>query len=239
MARTQAQRSRVKRIEQKLADRKSISAEEREYRRAYKAGERLPDDAPPAATRPRFGDFGESITGSTPAPRDPSPASLPFEADGVPLGGSDAFGDDEPLTPDAIVGHPMPPVKRCTIPDCIACSGRDQVRPMICGITGREVWPPLDKLSGQLVAGGVFWLLGIVFKLAYDLAEVPEPTPLQVEDLGRVVVKVVQRRAGWLAEYDDYLMSVGALVSFHGTAKRAPKRQKKPSTAAPPREIEQ
>lgn len=209
MARTQAERSRAKRIRSKKPHERT--RDEAAWLRSY-------DDGATFVQMPPAEDA--HVIEETKRPR-PTPTGPPDTF--VPIASDDDDDDDE-HAPSEALAEP----KKCAIPDCPACSGRTSLKPMKCATTGEEVWPPLGMSSARGLAGLVFFCLGWCVKVLNKLPEIVEPTPIERDELAKAIIDAVRRRAGWVAAFDDLLAGAWALGAY---TKRASRKKELPKEA--------
>lgn len=203
---TVQERSTAKRIRARIAD-GSASASDEAWLRAYLGEE---ESAPPTFARP-----------NVPA-REP-PTTVAPDASGTYVEVDDptphvSSAPSSPAAPSQLA--PMPAA--CRIKECPACQGRNKAGPQICATTGEEVWPPLSMSAARLVAGGIFFVIGLAIRIMRGASELHEPTNLQRDNLATAIIEITRRRMGWVAAWDDFLAAGYALSSYTHAAMRAP-----------------
>jgi hypothetical protein len=166
---------------------------------------------------------------SAPAPAlAPAPASTPTQDSGmVELDFSSpgtASGDGTET------GSPSPQPK-CTIANCPAC--KQESGALVCGSTGKRVWPPMSEAGAKAMASLV--LAGLAFCLRFmreDRRIIP-PTDREREQLAKAIREVAHRRASWVGAFDDLFALAFSLGAYTTRAIREPS-QLPPPDGAPP-----
>jgi hypothetical protein len=203
---TAAERSKAYRLRKKGDD---ATPEERAWLADYDARDTAPRDTPSAPVAPP----SQPLPGDAPAPAAPTP--------------DPATWVDLPTSPSPTESTALAPAvsARCTVENCPACKNQSIDKPTICATTGKPVYPPISESAARMIAGAIFWLVGIAAKLLRKSAEITEPTKLEKDELARAVREIVRRRAGFVVAFDDLLTAGFALGSYGRRALAAPRKE--------------
>lgn len=97
-----------------------------------------------------------------------------------------------------------------------------------CAINGEKQYPPFKDSAAKGVASVSFFVTGFLIAIFRGLDEVPDPTPVELEDGKDAVKDIVATRAPELGVYSDILGGVFAISAYGVRTMNMPKPERKP-----------
>lgn len=153
---------------------------------------------------------------TTPAPTPPPAVSSP---PGVTAAGSGVGLPPTPagVAPSVSPGATLAPIEappaqaQCQIPHC-PC--KSKLGGQICITTGKTVWPPMDGLAAEIMAGGLLRGMAWLGSLVREDKRTISPLNDDIKALGRAIQMIQVRRANWVGAIDDIILFVGVIIGF-------------------------
>lgn len=211
--------NKASRLRKKLAEGKAISADDQAFldSRGTPRRGRMPVGRGAASVRPS----PEPAHAPSPpmdappsAPPTPSPAPAPTpKPQEMTL--IDFGQPQEPLAK---------PANACP-PGCHHVSHAHAAIPR-CAINGEKQYPPMKDNAAKGIANGAFFLTGFLIAIFRGLDEVPDPTPVELEDGKDAVKEIIATRAPELGVYSDLLAGGFALSAYSMRAMNMSKERK-------------
>lgn len=95
-----------------------------------------------------------------------------------------------------------------------------------CAINGEKQYPPMKTNAAKGIARGAFFVTGFLIAIFKGFDEVPDPTPVELEDGADAVKDIVSTRYPQLGIYSDLLAGGYAISAYSIRTVNMPKEKK-------------
>jgi hypothetical protein len=119
-------------------------------------------------------------------------------------------------------GAPSGDGPRCGNKDCPHCAPSTAI---VCGVTGKTIYPPMGKETSEAYAGMGLSIVGLMIRYWRDDRRLIKPTDQEKKSMGTAIREIQRRRFNVLGAADDLMLFVIVLSGYfrRASTEEAPK----------------